>query len=76
MTQMTATVNSTKSRIVQSPERIKKHIIDMGEMIQDEKLAIAANENKARALRAKLDALHSFEEVRKKKFPVAESCYE
>lgn len=62
---VTTSINSTRSRIVQSPDRIKKHISEMGIMAQDERMIIASTENKSRDLKVKLDALNSFEQVRR-----------
>ena len=61
---VSAAVNSARSRIVQSPDRIKKHISEMGILAQDERIVIAANETKTRDLKVKLDALNGFEQVR------------
>lgn len=52
----------TKSRIVQSPERLKRVISTMGDNVLEERRNIAANEIKTRALKAKLDALAGFEQ--------------
>lgn len=60
---VSASVNSTRSRIVQSPDRIKKHISEMGRMAQDERVIIAGNEAKTRELKTKLDALNVYEQV-------------
>ena len=60
---VSAAVNSARSRIVQSPDRIKKHISEMGILAQDERIVIAANETKTRDLKVKLDALNGFEQV-------------
>lgn len=60
---VSASVNSTRSRIVQSPDRIKKHISEMGRLAQDERMTIAGNEAKTRELKIKLDALNVFEQV-------------
>ena len=58
-------VNSSRGRIVQSPERIKKHISEMAILAQDERMHIAAAEAKQRELKTKLDALNVFEQVRR-----------
>lgn len=55
---------STKSRIVQSPDRIKKHINEMGFMAHEERSIVMSNEMKSRELKAKLDALNVYEQVR------------
>ena len=54
---------SIKSRIVQSPDRIKKHISEMGFMAQEERMIVSNNESKSRELKSKLDALNVFEQV-------------
>lgn len=59
----TKSINTTRSRIVQSPDRIKKHISEMGILAQDERMIIAATEGKSRDLKVKLDALNTFEQV-------------
>lgn len=53
----------TKSRIVQSPERLKRIIATMGDNAVEERRNIAANEAKARALKLKLDTLVTYEQV-------------
>ncbi|KAI5122463.1 hypothetical protein M0805_008774 [Coniferiporia weirii] len=63
---VTNTINTTRSRIVQSPDRIKKHISEMGLMAQDERMLIVASEAKSRELKIKLDALNVFEQDMKK----------
>ncbi|KAH8114618.1 Nuf2 family-domain-containing protein [Phellopilus nigrolimitatus] len=63
---VTTSINTTRSRIVQSPDRIKKHISEMGLMAQDERMIIAAAEAKSRELKIKLDALNVFEQDMKK----------
>lgn len=49
---------------MQSPERLKRVIATMGDNVLEERRNIAANEIKTRALKAKLDALAGFEQVR------------
>ena len=56
-------INAMRSRIVQSPERIRNQISEMGTFTAEEKKAVAANEIKFRDLKIKLDALGRFEEV-------------
>lgn len=60
---MTTGINTLRSRIVQSPDRIKKHITEMGVMAQEERTKVATSENKARDLKIKLDALNTYEQV-------------
>jgi len=62
----TNAINSIRSRIVQSPDRIKKHIAQMGRDSQLERTAVNSTEAKIRALRSKLDALGVFEQDMKK----------
>lgn len=57
------TNSRTKSRIVQSPERLKRIIATMGDNVVEERRNIAANEAKARALKLKLDTLVAYEQV-------------
>ncbi|KAL5482632.1 NUF2 [Sanghuangporus weigelae] len=63
---VSAAVGSSRGRIVQSPERIKKHISEMAILAQDERMHIAAAEIKQRELKVKLDALNVFEQDMKK----------
>jgi kinetochore protein Nuf2 len=56
-------VSQAKSRIVQSPERIKRNISTMGSTQQEDKRILAANEAKARSLHAKIDILLNVEKV-------------
>ncbi|KAI0747799.1 Nuf2 family-domain-containing protein [Daedaleopsis nitida] len=58
---VTDSITRTNSRIVQSPERIKRTITSMGNTAAEEKRTIAANEAKTRDLRAKIDALLNIE---------------
>ncbi|KAL0947262.1 hypothetical protein HGRIS_013383 [Hohenbuehelia grisea] len=51
----------TRSRIVQSPERIKRTIVTMGSTASEEKRVVAMHEGKARDLHAKINALLSIE---------------
>jgi len=53
-----------RSRIVQSPERLKKTIVDMGSQASQDRTALSANEAKARDLQARLDFLTTVEQVR------------
>ncbi len=63
LSQINSSITSTRSRIVQSPERIKKNIVDMAALIGEEKKVVSAHEGRTRELDAKLDALSGFEEV-------------
>ena len=60
---VTSQVNATRSRIVQSPDRIRKYISEMSLQARDERAAIAAAEAKSREIKVKLDALSVFEQV-------------
>ncbi|KAG1883082.1 hypothetical protein F4604DRAFT_1984959 [Suillus subluteus] len=51
----------TRSRIVQSPERIRRNIITMGTTAIEDKKAVALHEAKARDLQAKISALVNIE---------------
>ncbi|KAG0706409.1 Nuf2 family-domain-containing protein [Suillus ampliporus] len=51
----------TRSRIVQSPERIRRNIMTMGATAIEDKKAVALHEVKARDLQAKISALVNIE---------------
>ncbi|KDR81395.1 hypothetical protein GALMADRAFT_239264 [Galerina marginata CBS 339.88] len=51
----------TRSRIVQSPDRIKKTISIMSNTAMEDKKTVAMHEAKARDLQAKVNALHNIE---------------
>ncbi|KAG1804244.1 Nuf2 family-domain-containing protein [Suillus subaureus] len=51
----------TRSRIVQSPERIRRNIMTMGSTAIEDKKAVALHEAKARDLQAKISALVNIE---------------
>jgi hypothetical protein len=53
----------TRSRIVQSPERIRRNIMTMGTTAIEDKKAVALHEAKARDLQAKISALVNIEKV-------------
>ncbi|KAG1715661.1 hypothetical protein ID866_1503 [Astraeus odoratus] len=55
------TMSRTRSRIVQSPERIKRNITTMGAAAIEDKKTIAQQEAKARDLQAKISALSNIE---------------
>ncbi|KAI0646761.1 Nuf2 family-domain-containing protein [Trametes meyenii] len=61
MNAATENINRTRSRIVQSPERIKRNISSMGHTAVEEKRAVVANEAKTRDLQAKIAALLNIE---------------
>ncbi|KAF8436921.1 Nuf2 family-domain-containing protein [Boletus edulis BED1] len=54
-------IQRTRSRIVQSPERIKRNITSMGATAIDDKKTLAMHEAKARDLQAKITALTNIE---------------
>ncbi|KAI6150938.1 Nuf2 family-domain-containing protein [Pisolithus tinctorius] len=54
-------ISRTRSRIVQSPERIKRNITTMGAATIEDKKVISQNEAKARALQTKISALSNIE---------------
>jgi kinetochore protein Nuf2 len=56
-------VSRTRSRIVQSPERIKRTIATMGSTAIEDKKTVAMHEAKARVLQAKVTALLNIEKV-------------
>lgn len=56
-------VSSTRSRIVQSPERIKRNIVTMSAATLEDKKIIGTNETKTRDLQAKINILFQVEKV-------------
>lgn len=60
----TDAISRTRSRIVQSPERIKRTIVSMGATAIEDKRTVAQNDGKARDLQAKITALLIIEKVR------------
>ena len=64
METVTDNISRTRSRIVQSPERIKRDIHSMGNSAAEEKRIVAANETKTRDLQAKVAALLNIEKAR------------
>ncbi|KAH9951445.1 Nuf2 family-domain-containing protein [Amylocystis lapponica] len=58
---VTDVISRTRSRIVQSPERIKRSIIVMGTAASEDKKTIAVHEAKIRDLQAKIAALFNVE---------------
>ncbi|SJL04389.1 uncharacterized protein ARMOST_07755 [Armillaria ostoyae] len=54
-------VNRTRSRVVQSPERIKRTISTMSTSANEDKKIVVMQENKAKELQAKFNALHNIE---------------
>ncbi|CDO69122.1 hypothetical protein BN946_scf185042.g24 [Trametes cinnabarina] len=63
MATVSENINRTRSRIVQSPERIKRNISTMGHTAAEEKRTIAANEAKTRDLQTKIAALLNIEKA-------------
>jgi kinetochore protein Nuf2 len=62
---------STRSRIVQSPDRKRRNIDLMRTTVEDHRRAIAANEAKIRELQAKQAAFANIERVRAVEVPCA-----
>jgi len=60
---VTDAVTRTRSRIVQSPERIKRSITAMGVTAGEDRKALAAQEAKARDLQTKVSAVLGIEKV-------------
>jgi kinetochore protein Nuf2 len=56
-------IQRTRSRVVQSPERIKRNITSMGATAIDDKKTLAMHEAKARDLQAKITLLTNIEKV-------------
>ncbi|KAI0928183.1 hypothetical protein AcW1_005507 [Taiwanofungus camphoratus] len=62
---VTDAINRARSRIVQSPERIKRNIVTMGTTAAEDKKTVAMHESKIRDLQTKITALLNIEkEVR------------
>jgi len=64
MSVLSDAVLSTRSRIVQSPERIKRNIVTMSATALEDKKIVSANEAKTRDLQAKINILLQVEKVR------------
>ena len=56
-------ISRTRSRIVQSPERIRNNIKTMGVAASEDKRTVATREAKIRDLQMKITALQSIENV-------------
>ena len=63
MNSVTDNITHTRSRIVQSPERIKRDIHTMGNTAAEEKRMVTSNETKTRDLQTKIAALLNIEKV-------------
>nr|ODN82364.1 kinetochore protein Nuf2 [Cryptococcus depauperatus CBS 7841] len=61
ITQLELQIGSAKSRLVQSPDRIKRHISEMAYAVQTEKTKLASFQQKARELTTRLEVYASFE---------------
>ncbi|KAK7689176.1 hypothetical protein QCA50_007867 [Cerrena zonata] len=61
MDALTDNIGRVRSRIVQSPDRIKRNIITMGSTASEDKKTVAMNETKIRDLQAKINALLNIE---------------
>jgi kinetochore protein Nuf2 len=68
---MEDSISRAKSRIVQSPERIRKTISVMSTTAIEDKRMVGMHEAKARDLQAKVNALHNIETVSGPKIRVA-----
>lgn len=56
-------INRARSRVVQSPERIKRNIITMGATATEDRRTILLHETKTRDLQAKIAALLNIEKA-------------
>ena len=63
MSVLSDAVLSTRSRIVQSPERIKRNIVTMSATALEDKKTVSTNEAKIRDLQAKINILFQVEKV-------------
>lgn len=63
MSVLSDAVLSTRSRIVQSPERIKRNIVTMSATALEDKKTLGTNETKTRDLQAKINILFQVEKV-------------
>jgi hypothetical protein len=63
MSVLSDAVLSTRSRIVQSPERIKRNIVTMSATALEDKKIVSMNEAKTRDLQAKINILSQVEKV-------------
>jgi kinetochore protein Nuf2 len=58
------TIQRSRSRIVQSPERIKRTISTMSSTVLEEKRTVTIHDAKARDLQTKINGILSVEKVR------------
>jgi kinetochore protein Nuf2 len=63
MTSISDAISHTRSRVVQSPERIKRTISTMAATALEEKKIVTMHESKVRDLQAKVNAVHVIEKV-------------
>ncbi|KAJ8514657.1 hypothetical protein ONZ45_g7837 [Pleurotus djamor] len=61
ISRVSESINRTRSRIVQSPERIKRSIVIMGSTAQEDRKTLSALDAKVRDLQAKINALLNIE---------------
>lgn len=61
LNQVNVQISSARSRLVQSPDRIKKHINEMSHTATNEKQTLAAFQRKARELSKRVDIINSLE---------------
>jgi hypothetical protein len=74
MSVLSDAVLSTRSRIVQSPERIKRNIVTMSATALEDKRVVSTNEAKTRDLQAKINILLQVEKVCRFLCPPAPWC--
>lgn len=60
---MANAITRQRSRIVQSPERLKRTIVTMGSTAAEDKRIVSANEAKIKDLEAKISACLTIERV-------------
>jgi kinetochore protein Nuf2 len=64
MNELGELISRTRSRIVQSPDRLKRKISDMAATVSEDKQTFAMHEAKIRDLQVKSAALVAIEKVR------------
>jgi kinetochore protein Nuf2 len=68
------TITRQRGRIVQSPERLKRTIVNMGTTAAEDKKIVAANEAKIKDLEMKITACLTIERVQSLLLPDVSSC--
>jgi len=61
LTTLQSSLASAKSRLVQSPDRIKKHISEMSYTVSQERSSLQAHQRKARELAHRLEVIGGME---------------